>query len=75
MNKQSIMKKQRYVTFNIFRDVTYIEKIDAFYKNQLWWTNYELKLIKINVIMYLNSLNIPNCSSYKLHDIDKYMSN
>ena len=60
------------VSFNTFRDVTYIE-YSTQHKDMLWWTNDELLFFKAQLLQSLRHMNIP-LVNIKLQNIHKYIS-
>ena len=60
------------VTFDTFRDVTYIESLSQ-YKDIFWWSDNDLLLFKIQLLESLKNLNLP-LVNVKLHSLHKYIN-
>lgn len=66
-----MMKKR--VTFETFRDVTYIDSTSQ-HKEILWWSKDDLLMFKIKLIELLRRLNI-SLENIQLHTLHKYIHN
>ena len=60
------------VSFDTFRDVSYIESSTQ-HKDMLWWSNDDLLFFKVQLLQSLSHLNIP-LINIKLQNIHKYIS-
>lgn len=60
------------VTFDTFRDVTYIEYTPQ-HKDIFWWSKDDLLLFKIQLIQSLQHLNVP-LVNVTLHSVHRYIN-